>query len=87
MNAALHRPTRPGIEMRDGGVVNQRFTSRRGVSIIRRGAGRVVDGKLKRGSQGVRRTSPNQVFSPYGLSGAYAQRNDPISTRAQESTN
>jgi hypothetical protein len=86
-DAAAHRPTCRGIEMRDGVVVDQRFTGRRGVSIIRPISRRAVDGKLKRGSQGVRSTSPIEVFSAYGLSGAYAQRNDPISTRAQESTN
>lgn len=87
MDAAVHRPTCRGIEMRDGVVVDQRFTGRRGVSIIGPISRRAVDGKLKRGSQGVRSTSPIEVFSAYGLSGAYAQRNDPISTRAQESTN
>ena len=87
MNVALHRSTCRGIEMRDGGVVKQRFTGCRGVSIIRLGSGRVVDGHPKRGRHGVGSTSRIEVFMARSLSDAQAQRNDPVSTRAQESTN
>lgn len=73
-----------GIEMRGGGVANQRFMGHRVASIIRPRSVRTVDVKPQRGSQGMGSASRIEIFRAHGLSSVCAQRNDPVSTRAEE---